>query len=472
MRQKLILILLGPLILLLSVLALSAQVGTAGAEAVGVLLWMVFWWVTRPVNITVTALLPIVMNGLLGIVPMGNVTSQYFSDSIILIFGSGLLTLGWELTGLDRRVSLKVLSVVGPSMKSQITVWLLASMILSTTLPNVAVCALFTPIACSMLRAAGYEDIRSCKPAVPILLAIGWGVSLGGVGSPLGGAMNVAAISFFEQLTGHEFMYIDWIVRMLPIFLLVMAAMWLSMILLFRSHEPINGTREYFQKSYAEMGPMKRDEKICGILFCCGFAAAFARPFYASLLPGLSPAYAFLTLGILSFFLTAESGEPLLLWEKAEKGTMWGMMILFGGGLALGKMLNDSGATGVLASVLSSVLKGNGYLIVAFFVILATLISELTNSTVSSAVVIPIVLGYATELGVNPVPLWFITIMGFNSEFLLPVSVRAIPIAYGLDASKMMKYGIPMMIVRTILVLIVGFVCMNYWPFFSRLSYM
>ena len=81
-------------------------------------------------------------------------------------------------------------------MKSQITVWLLASMIFSSCLPNVAVCALFTPIAVAMIHAAGYEDIKKAAPAVPILLCIGWGAGLGGVGSPLGGAMNVAAIQF------------------------------------------------------------------------------------------------------------------------------------------------------------------------------------------------------------------------------------------------------------------------------------
>ena len=80
-------------------------------------------------------------------VEQSGVIAQYASGSIILIFGSCLLTIPWATTGLDRRVALKVLSLVGPSMKSQITVWLLASMIFSSCLPNVAVCALFTPIA-------------------------------------------------------------------------------------------------------------------------------------------------------------------------------------------------------------------------------------------------------------------------------------------------------------------------------------
>lgn len=208
--KRLTCILVGPALLLLSVLTLSSTLTTPGAQAVGVSLWMIFWWISRPVDITVTALIPAIANAFLNIVPMSEVISQYSCESIILIVGSGLITLPWAAIGLDRRIALKVLSLVGPSMRSQITVWLLASTLLTTCLPNVAVCAMFTPIAVSMLKAAGYDNISDCAAAVPILLAIGWGVSLGGAGTPLGGAMNLTAISFLEEYTGKEFMYVDW----------------------------------------------------------------------------------------------------------------------------------------------------------------------------------------------------------------------------------------------------------------------
>lgn len=173
--RRLIYILLGPTILVASILSLSSFLTRPGAEAVGFCFgW--FWWVTRPVHMTVTAFVPVLVNALLNIVPMASLTAQYASDSIILILGSSLLTLPWAATGLDRRVALKILSIIGPSMRSQITVWLLASMLVSSILPNVAVCALYTPIAVSMLAAAGIEDIESSEQAVPILLAIGWGL--------------------------------------------------------------------------------------------------------------------------------------------------------------------------------------------------------------------------------------------------------------------------------------------------------
>lgn len=472
-KKRLVYLLLGPAIFGLVNLLLAPTFTIQGAEAIGVLLWMIFWWVTRPVHMTVTALLPVLVNALFNIIPMGSVTSQYFSDSIILIFGSCLLTIPWKSTSLDRRVALKILSIVGPTMKSQITVWLFASMLVSSVLPNVAVCALFTPIAVAMLHAVGYDDISKCKPAVPILLSIVWGVGLGGVGTPLGGAMNVAAISFIEQYTGHEFMYIDWIIRILPYFIICAVVSLAYLLITSKNVEPINGTKEYFEKSYSELGPMKRDEKICASLFILGLMGAFTRPLFAKALPALAPAYILLILGCLAFVITAANKkEAILTWEAAQDGVMWGMMLLFGGGLALGKLVNDSGASKAIAGVVSGMSLDGGFLTVVIVVLFACLISEATNSTVSAAVTVPIVLSFTAKLGLNAIPYWFITIMAYNSEFLLPISVRAIPVAYGLDANKMMKRGIPLVLLRAVVVIALGYGLMRFWPYFSNIPYL
>lgn len=182
--KRIIYLLIGPILLVVSSLGLTGVFGTAGAQAIGVSLWMIFWWITRPVHITITALLPALVNAFLNMVPMTDVISQYSCESIVLVFASGLIIMPWASIGLDRRIALKVLSVVGPSMKSQTIVWLCATTIFSTVLPNIAVVTLFCPIAVAMLKAAGEEDISTSKAGLPIMLAIAWGVSLGGGGTP------------------------------------------------------------------------------------------------------------------------------------------------------------------------------------------------------------------------------------------------------------------------------------------------
>ncbi len=472
-KKRAIHLIIGPLLFLI----ISYGIGGAGlipltaAKGIGISAWMIYWWVTRPVDITVTALLPGVVNALFDIVPMENVISQYSSSSIILIFGSCLLTAPWSEIGLDKRISLKALSLIGPSMKSQITVWLIAAVVLSNMMPNVVVVAIFTPIAVSMLAAAGYKDIKNCEAATPILCAIAWGSQVGGAGTPLGGAMNITAISFIEEFTGKEFMYIDWITRMLPYTIIATAAVLVTMLLKPMETTSLSGTKEYFEKCYAELGPMKKDEKISLFLFVAAMLGSFVRPLYADLVPGLVPAYLFLILGFINFLLvSAEKKELLLTWDKAQKEVMWGMLLLFAGGLALGQILTGSGANDAIAGVISKANLSGGFGTVLVFAIFACLISEMTNSTVSAAVTIPIVIGVTGKMGLNPIPYIFTTAMAMNFESLLPVSVRAISVGYGLDPDKLLKNGLIVALVRMLVAVIVGYLTLIIWPGFGVLQ--
>lgn len=450
----------GPFLFCLCIFALKDIFSMNAAKAIGIAVWMIYWWVARPVNITVTAFVPIVANALFDIVPMKNIIAQYFSESIILILGSGFLTVPWGGIGLDKRISLKALSLIGPSMKSQITVWLLASIIMSNLMPNVVVCALFTPIAVGMLKAAGYTG--DSEAAVPILCAIGWGVGIGGVGTPLGGAMNITAIALLQDFTGKEFMYVDWMTHLTP-YTIIVSLGCLAVMLLNPGHiKQLDGTKEYFKKAYKDLGPMKKDEKLCLTMFIIGLAAVFFRPLYASILPRMVPAYVFLILGFVCFFLTSkDTDKPLMTWDEAQKESMWGMMILFAGGLAMGVLLSASGANEGLAQLVASTSIQPGLPLIIAITILACIISETTNSTVSAAVTVPIVMSVTAKMNLNLMTYWYIAVMAFNSEFLLPVSVRSIPVAYGLSPNTMMKKAIPVFLARALIVIVCSYIALH-----------
>ena len=460
-KKRLVHLCLGPILFMLVSICFgkTSLIDYNAAKGIGPALWMIYWWVTRPVDITVTALLPGVINAIFSIVPMEDVISQYASSSIILIFGSCLLTAPWAEIGLDRRISLKALSLIGPSMKSQITVWLLAAVVLSNMMPNVVVVAIFTPIAVSMLAAAGYEDIKKCEAATPILCAIAWGSQVGGAGTPLGGAMNITAISFIEEYTGQEFMYIDWLKNMLPYTIIATVVVLITMLLQPLKTDSLSGTKEYFEKCYAQLGPMKKDEKISLVLFIAAMLGSFIRPLYADILPGLVPAYLFLILGFVNFLIvSAEKKEMLLTWDRAQREVMWGMLLLFAGGLALGQILTGSGANDTIANVISAAHLTGGLGTVVIFAVFACVVSEMTNSTVSAAVTLPIVIGVTNKLGLDSLPYVFATAMAMNYESLLPVSVRAISVSYGLDPAKLMKNGILVTFLRMLVAIGVGYV--------------
>lgn len=462
-------LLLGPALFFTAAFLLRDLFNYEGSVAIGIIFWMAVWWIFRPVHIAVTALIPIAINAVFNVVPMEIIISQYFSEIIILLFGADLICLTWITTGLDKRLAIKTLCLVGGSMKQQITMWLFVSAFLSAFLPNVVVCTILIPISISMLKYSGDKDIGVSEIAVPIILAITWGAGVGGFASPLGGAANLVAISYIEQYTGQEFMYVDWVIRFIPFLLIILL---LNLFYLFSIKLSVNriaGSSEYFNSKYKEMGIMKRGEKISLLFFLMATALAFLRPFYSELLPGMKPAYVFLIIGLLTFIAKDEKGKVLLTWKKAESEMMWGMLLLFAGGLALGKIVTETGAALKFAEIMAERNLSGGLILILYFVIFASGLSEISSNTAAAAITIPVIMSITLGLGLNVVPYLLISIVAFNSAYILPVSIRAIPVGYGFDPGQLFRHGSRLAILSIITISIIGYIFMNIWPLFSTL---
>lgn len=466
-REKYWQLALGPVLFLLCGWLLPPIFTQPQAYAVGTTLWMGAWWVCRPVSITVTAFLPIAINSLFNLVPMNAVISNYFAEIVVLLLGSDLICMTWTQTGLDRRMSLKALCYIGPSMKQQIFVWFTAATVLSIFLPNVVVCTLFIPIAVKMLAFLGVKDIGASQIAVPILLAIVWGAGIGGFGSPLGGAANLVAISYLEEITGHEFMYLDWISRFTLPLLIVMA---LNIAFLWRirtRRTKLPGSREFFEKSYEELSPMGRDEWIAAGLFLGAMILAFIRPLYADSLPALKPAYVFMIGGLLTFIIPRKDGRPFCTWRYAEKDVMWGMLFLFAGGLALGTIVTDTGAAIRISELITELPLTGGLETLLVFNIFSTVLTEISSNTAAAAIAIPVVSTIVEAMNLNPIGYIYITIIAVNCAYVLPVSIRAIAVGSGLDPKQMFRHGLMLSVSTVVVITFVGYAMMRIWPGFS-----
>jgi len=468
--KRLLCLIAGPALFVLIALLGTELLGVQGAKAVGVAVWMIFWWVTRPIDIIVTAILPVILNALLQIVEQPTVISQYASESIILIVGSTMLTAPWASIGLDRRIALKALALIGPSMKSQMIVWTIASVVLSTVLPNIVVISLFVPIAVAMCKAAGFIDIENSEPAQMILLAISFAVSLGGCGTPMGGAMNVTSIAALQDYYGIEFLYSDWVKRIIP-FLIVMTILQCAMMMIIpMKTKKLDGTKEFFKQQYAELGPMKVTEKFSLALFIVALVGSLTRTWWGSYLPGLVPAYLFVLLGFICYFISFKGKGVMLTWKETQDAVPWGMMVLFASGMALGKMLTGSGATQALADIIIGMNLDGGFTTLVVLVIFSRIISEVTNGTTAAALTCPIIFAFAATMNINPIPYWFVNVMAYNAEYLLPLSVRAVPVAYGLKPNNLMKYGWWQTIINCVFVILIGWAMINLWPNFGVLA--
>ena len=462
-------LLYGPLGFGAAALGLAPFFGNQGAIAVATAVWMAIWWTFRPVHIAVTSLLPIMINSVFSLIPNQHVIAQYFTDIVIMLLGGDLICLAWSRVGLDRRISLRALCLIGTSMKSQITVWLAASVVLSAFLPNTVVAAIFCPIAIGMMHFVGEKDITHSRLALPILLAISWGSGIGGLGSPIGSPANLVSIAYIEQLTGHEFMYIEWMVRFLPILVVILFANLLFLLHMKTPAANLHGTKEEFQKMYRELGPMSQGEIWCFWLFFLAVLLAFGRPLYADFFPALKPAYVFLIMGFFMFILKDEKNEVLLTWKFAESHAMWGIMIMASSGLALGRLIIETGAVTEMGHLLGALHLTGGLLTMVAICFLSVFLSELSSNTAAAAISIPMVISLTESLGLNPIPYVLAVTASSSCAYILPVTTRAIPVGFGLDAGAQMKEGLKLSLITLCINAFLCWLSMEYLPMFSHL---
>lgn len=469
-KRNLTFILMGPALFLLCYLFIPDSIfSTPEAKgAVGTVVWMALWWVTGAVDYAVTGFLPIAVNALFSFVDMSEVIANYASETILLLLGASILNVSWEITGLDKRIAAKCLSMVGGKLSTQIIFWYLLSAALSSVLPNSVVCATITPIAVSMLKFIGEKDISESKKGSLILLTIAYAAGVGGLATPLGGAMNLITVDYIEQLTGEEYIYSSWVIRFLPVMIVLLVS---NIAFLLIRHckkgERLAGSKEYFSEIYKEMPSMTKEEKISLFLFVFSTVMAFTRDIYKDFLPGLKPAYVFVICAVLSFFVKKQNGEKLMKWKNVQGKIIWDLIYIFAGGMALGTLINESGAAKDIGAAVSAANLNEGFLLVFIIVTFTLILSDVTSNTATAAVSIPIVISIVSGMGKNPIPYVYIASIGVNLSYTLPTSIRAIPVGYGLKPKFMFKEGLLLTIIVIALMSGLAYVLLNYWPAFS-----
>lgn len=470
-KNRIIHLLIGPALFLLCCFLLPESVfpALAARGAIGSVAWMAYWWVSRPVDLAVTAFLPIALNALLPMTGMSSVIANYASETILLLLGSSMLAVSMEITGLDKRIAARFLGIIGEKLRLQLVFWFILSALLSAILPNAVVCATITPIAVSMLKFAGEGEISKSRIGSKLLLYIAYGVGVGGLFSPLGGAMNLVSVDYLQQVTGQEFMYPVWVIRFLPFMLVLMVSNILFMLRNVKKTDTLPGSRDYFRNEYKKLPPMTKEEKWSLILFLTATVLSFARSLYQDLLPGLKPAYVFMACAVIAFLITDKNHQPVMKWKEVQKKIVWELIFVFAGGLAAGTLINGSGAAEAIGGLVTGMgLKGD--LLTVFAIVTVTLLlSDVTSNTATASVALPIVISIVNGLNLNPVPWIYIATIGVNLSYMLPTSIRAIPVGYGLEPRYMLKEGWKLTVIVILLMTAVAWILLQNWPAFSTI---
>lgn len=410
-------------------------------KGIAVLLFVAILWFTEAVHITVTALMVPVLAAVIGIPEMNVKTAlSGFSDPIIYIFFGGFaLATALHMQRLDRKIALWLISLSRGNMKIAVLAIFGVTAFLSMWISNTATAAMMLPLALGMMDHLDREKER--KTFVFVLLGIAYCASIGGLGTIVGSPPNAIAAKALELD------FVGWMKMGLPMMLLILPLMLLSLYIILRPNlsERVEVKEEHI--------PWTLHRVLAMLIFLCAVVAWILgdkiKTVFGITNPDTVVALA-AAVAVVVFGVTR--------WKEIARNTDWGVLLLFGGGIALSTLLQKSGASLALGQQLATAFVLAHPLIVilavAAFIIFLT---EFTSNTASAALLVPIFASIATQMGLPKEVLVFVIGIGASCAFMLPVATPPNAIVFGTGLIKqreMMRVGI---LLNILCIFLVGF---------------
>jgi len=343
-------------VLLLLLLPDSMPLQAKRVAAVAVL--MATLWISEAIPIAATALLPVLLFPLFGVMPTASVTPAYAHHLVFLFLGGFLVAVTLQRWNLHKRIALHTIRLVGVSTPRTVFGFMLASALLSMWISNTATTMMMLPIGIAVvdqLKGLNNERGGNRSFGTVLMLGIAYASSIGGVATLIGTPPNAILAGMLEKLYGQTISFTTWLAFGLPLSVVMLIITWfyLTRIAYRLSHKPIGGVAKIIKSSLDELGPMSHAEKrVMAVFIAVALLWIVRGLFTPSLLTGVSDATIAIAGALSLFALSAGNGERLLDWKTART-IPWEILILFGGGFALAQGFSDSGLTRWLVEVLS-----------------------------------------------------------------------------------------------------------------------
>ena len=426
---------------------------TEGRLTLAVFSLMGIWWAFEALPLQVTALMPLVLFPLLGVVEIGLISKEYMNKVQFLFAGGFIIAIAIQKWGLHKRVALNILRLSGLNANGIVASFMLASALLSMWVMNTSTAIMLLPVAISVIKVITdtvkeIDDNQSYNFQLCLLLGIAYSASLGGIATPIGTSPNGVLIQFAGDNFNKDIGFANWIAFGLPVTIILGPLVWY---LLTKFIYPVNfkasiNAKAELETMLSELGAMTNEEKKVVIVFTF---TAFCWIFRQVLddLPGLSlldDSVIAMIGGLSLFFINRkDKKEKLLNWEDAQNGFPWGLIFLFGGGMALAYVVNDSG----LALWLASLIPSQTYFFIVLFIVITMviLLTELTSNLTTTVTFLPVVASVGLNLGIDPMLLILPLTLSASCAFMLPVATPPNSIVYAsglIPIQKMVKAGI------------------------------
>lgn len=426
----------------------------------GIALWMLIWWITETVHLGVTALLPLVLFPALEIAQAKSLAAYYAHPLVYLFFGGFVLALALEKTGLHYRIALWILRKTGTKDHQLLAGFMLATAFMSMWISNTATAIMMLPIASSVI--AILEPEQRDKLARPILLSVAWAANIGGMATLIGTPPNMIFAGFMSEQLNRQIGFVEW----LPIGLSASTLLGTIAYLILRrglGHNELSPTekartRNWLKDEWNRLGTLSTAQRRVAIVFALTAILWILRPYLNIWIPVIewSDTGIALAAAVLLFTVFDGSDKSVLNWGDT-KALPWGILLLFGGGLALAGTLQASEWFVLLGDQLKS-LQGIPFatwlLVMALLGVFAT---ELLSNMALVSALLPLVYSLATALGLDFYALSLPLVLGASCAFMLPMATppNAIVFSTGsLSMSYMIYRGIALNLLSVVLLFI------------------
>ncbi len=465
----------GPGLALLTYLMLpdvdAGGLAHAGRATAAIGVWMAVWWMTEAIPLSATALLPVVLFPLFGVLPTAQTLRPYASEIVFLFMGGFMIGLAMQRWNLHIRIALRIVRLVGTAPQRLIAGFMLATAALSLWISNTAATVMLLPVGISVIEllrrhvdtenpdvALALRNFATC-----LVLGIAYGASIGGLGTLIGSPPNLVLANYARAELGQDITMLDWMRIGIPLVVLLLPLTW---IYLTRFVFPVQlqvgpAVRAEIHDDLDRLGPISRGEAIVMTVFACTALGWIFRPQLAAWtgLADLSDTLIAMT-GALALFLIPvdwRKREFALDWETAQK-LPWGILLLFGGGLSLAAAIGANGVDAWLASGFSGMSGVKALWVLLAATTLVIFLTELSSNTAVANTFIPILAAAAIGLGTDPMPILFAAALAATCAFMLPIATPPNAIAYAsgmVSIGQMMRAGLGLNLIAIIAIALV-----------------
>lgn len=472
-------LLAGPLVCALVTISIPPDFISPGANKVLALAaWMIIWWISEAVPVAITAFLPLVFFPLLGIMNMKSVSAAYANPIIFLFLGGFLLALALEKHKLHERIALNLIRLTGTSGNGIIMGFMISTAFISMWISNTATAMMMLPIALSVINLVRTNDQQ--KPhelppsernfAMGLMLMVGYAATLGGLGTIIGTPPNVVFAGLLDEFYHQKLNFGKWMLVGVPVAIaLLLSTYFIVTRILFPNRiSHVRGSEVLISSRLTALGPVRREElRVLVIFALTSFFWIFQQALntYVFKKEVLNDTNVAMLGGLLMFLVPADiSRRQFLLEWRDTANIQWGILFLFGGGLALAAGLENTGIIQALGKWVSNESVYSGWIIFGLIVVTVGL-SEVMSNVALVQIFVPVVFGIADGLGVDPVLLAMPVTLSASIGFMFPIATppNAIVFSSGYIRMKDMFRAGLLLDIASILIILLASLTLVRW---------